>query len=88
MNVEIVGFIAGSLIAFSLLPQLIKSYRTKSTGDLSLLWNLINLAGQVLWIVYGWMITSASLVIMSGITLAMAVTLLSMKWRYDNKIVR
>lgn len=76
---ETIGFIAGTFVAVSLLPQVVKSWRTRRTGDLSLAWSLINLIGQILWIVYGIGIGSSSLVIMSGITLVMAVMLIIMK---------
>lgn len=82
MNTEVLGFIAGSLVAVSLVPQIIKSVKTKSTGDISLQWNLINLGGQVLWIVYGITIKSIALYSMSTITLVMALTMLGLKFRY------
>jgi len=82
MNAEIAGFIAGILVAAALVPQVIKSWKTKSTNDISLGWNITSLAGQIMWIVYGFMITSYSLVIMSSITLSMAVLLFYLKLKY------
>ena len=79
INAEIVGFIAGILVASSLLPQTIKSWKTKSTTDISISWMIINLSGQTLWIMYGFMIDSISLTIMSGITLLFAISLLILK---------
>ena len=78
---ELIGFIAGSLVAISLLPQVLKSWKTKSTKDLALSWTLINLCGQVLWILYGIQIGSSSLVIMSSITLVMTISLVVLKLR-------
>ncbi|MBI3619160.1 hypothetical protein HY213_03985 [Candidatus Peregrinibacteria bacterium] len=78
---ELIGFIAGSLVAISLLPQVIKSWRTRSTKDIALSWTLINLSGQILWIVYGVEIQSASLVIMSSITFLMAAFILMLKMK-------
>jgi len=82
MNAETLGFIAGSFVAISLVPQVIKSIKTRSTNDISLQWNLINLVGQVLWIVYGIVISSVSLYVMSSITFAMALTMLILKLRF------
>lgn len=82
INPEIIGFIAGIFVASSLIPQTIKSWKTKSTSDISIAWMLINLTGQTLWIIYGFMISSYSLVIMSGITLALAVSLLILKIKH------
>lgn len=85
MSVEFIGYLAGSMIAISLLPQIVKSWRTKSTSDISLSWSLINVAGQILWIIYGIGISSQSLVIMSSITLTMAFAMLFMKITYDRR---
>jgi len=82
MNIEIVGFIAGTLVAASLIPQTIKSWKTKSTNDISISWMLINLSGQTLWIIYGFLIDSLSLIVMSGITLILAVSLLILKIKH------
>ena len=82
MNAEIVGFIAGILVASSLLPQVIKSWKSKSTQDISLGWSITSLAGQIMWIIYGLLIASYSLVIMSGITLLMALSVFYLKLKY------
>jgi len=82
MNAEIIGFIAGSLVAISLLPQVIKSWKTKSTQDISLEWSIISLAGQISWIIYGILVSSLSLVVMSSITLAMALSVFYLKLKY------
>lgn len=82
MSIEIIGYIAGILVAASLLPQVIKSWRTKSTRDIALSWSVINIAGQVLWIVYGFGIASSALIVMSGITLIMAVSLVALKLKH------
>ncbi|MEK7588684.1 MAG: SemiSWEET family transporter [Patescibacteria group bacterium] len=82
INPEIIGFIAGILVACSLIPQTIKSWRTKSTSDISISWMLINISGQTLWIVYGFMIDSLSLIIMSSITLFFAISLFILKIKH------
>lgn len=81
-TVEIIGFVAGLLVATSVLPQVIKSWKTKSTKDISIAWSAINLIGQILWIVYGVYIQSASLVVMSSITLAMNISMVVLKLRF------
>jgi MtN3 and saliva related transmembrane protein len=82
MNNELIGFIAGIFVAISVLPQVIKSWRTKSTRDVSILWSLINLVGQALWIFYGVRIQSYSLVIMSSLTLILNVSMIILKVRF------
>ncbi|MDO8577039.1 MAG: SemiSWEET family transporter [Candidatus Daviesbacteria bacterium] len=79
---ELIGFVAGSLIAISVFPQVLKSWKTKSTKDISIAWSIINLAGQILWVCYGLLITSYPLVIMSGITLLMNISMIILKLKY------
>lgn len=82
INAEIVGFVAGILVASSLIPQTIKSWKTKSTNDISIAWMLINISGQTLWTLYGFLIKSPSLIVMSSITLALAISLLILKIKH------
>jgi MtN3 and saliva related transmembrane protein len=81
-KVEFIGFVAGILVAISVLPQVIKSWKTRSTKDVSIMWSIINLAGQMLWIVYGAYIGSNALVIMSSITLIMNVSMVILKLKF------
>jgi len=80
--IEYVGFIAGSFVAASLLPQVIKSWKTKSTKDIAILWMVINLIGQALWVIYGIGILSYPVMIMSSITLIMAISLMVLKLKH------
>ncbi|MFQ3676113.1 MAG: SemiSWEET family transporter [Endomicrobiia bacterium] len=67
------------MIAVSFMPQLIKSYKTKSTEDIYILWSIINLAGQILWIIYGLLISSYSLIIMGSFITIISLLLLNIK---------
>lgn len=80
--IELVGFTAGGLVSISFLPQVIKSWKTKSTKDIALSLSIINLSGQVLWLFYGFGIESLSLIVMSGITIIMTSSLLVLKIKY------
>ncbi|MFA4960560.1 MAG: SemiSWEET family transporter [Candidatus Pacearchaeota archaeon] len=80
--IEYVGFFAGLLVAISSLPQLVKSWETKSTKDIAIGWLLINIFGQILWICYGFLKNSVSLIVMSFITLLMVGSVLILKLKY------
>lgn len=82
MNVELVGFTAGLFVASSLLPQVLKSWKTKSTKDISIAWNVINLIGQLIWLFYGIFIGSISLIVMTTLTFLMVLSLLILKIKY------
>ena len=79
---ELIGFTAGGLVTISYLPQVIKSWKTKSTRDVSLLLGAVNSIGQILWIVYGVVVSSASLVTMSSLTLSLTLSLLFLKIKH------
>lgn len=81
-NIEIIGFTAGIFVAVSLIPQIIKSWKTRSTKDVALAWSLINLTGQTLWIIYGFYLNSYSLIIMSSISFVMNIFMVSLKLKF------
>jgi MtN3 and saliva related transmembrane protein len=51
-SIDILGYVAGILVVISLLPQVIKSWKTKSTRDISLWRYLIYVTGLILWVTY------------------------------------
>jgi len=68
---EIIGYLAGIFIMISFIPQVIKSYKTKNVGDISLGLIIATIIGTIFWIIYGGMIESMPLIIMNiifGIT--------------------
>ncbi len=79
---ELIGFIAGCFVVASLIPQVVKSWRTKSTKDISVSWTAINLTGQLLWLVYGAVIGSLSLIVMTILTFVMMLSILILKLRF------
>ncbi len=81
-SLEILGFIAGSLVAASFLPQVMKSWKSKSTDDIAISLSILNLSGQILWTIYGIRIGSISLIVMSLITQLLTSSLLILKIKY------
>jgi MtN3 and saliva related transmembrane protein len=68
---EIIGYLGGIFIMISFIPQVIKSYKTKNVGDISLGLIIATIIGTIFWIIYGIMIESMPLIIMNiifGIT--------------------
>lgn len=82
ISIEFIGFIAGLFVAVSSFPQFLKSWKTKSTKDISVSWLIINLIGQILWIIYGIYKESLSLIVMSSITILMVGLILFLKLKY------
>lgn len=82
MDFEIVGYMATAVIAVSLIPQVYKSWKTKSTKDISIPWVLIYILGLVLWIIYGFGISSTPLMLSASIESLIAISLLVLKLMY------
>lgn len=81
---EIIGIIAGCCTTASFVPQVIRTWRTKSVGDISLRMYLLLCLGIVLWLVYGYQIGSFSVLAANSITLVLTVSVLVMKLRYGS----
>lgn len=79
---EIVGFIAATLTTLAYLPQVIKTWKTKSAADLSLGLFSILTTGVFLWLVYGIMIDNAPIIASNVITLLLTGSMLYFKLRY------
>ena len=80
---EIVGYMAGFLTSIPLIPQIYKSYKMKSTKELSLLFLVISALGSLVWIIYGVMLKDMPLIISSSIFIVSEITLLIMKIYFD-----
>ncbi|QQS14910.1 MAG: SemiSWEET family sugar transporter [Rhodospirillales bacterium] len=84
MNLEIVGFIAGTLTTISFVPQVVKALRTRSVDDLSIGMLLTFTLGVVMWLAYGVVLRDAPLLIFNSITLVLTSVLVWLKigaWR-------
>ena len=80
--VELLGYAAGILVVISLLPQVIKSWKTKSTKDISLWRYVIYIIGLALWIVYAIIINNGPVAVMNGIGLLLALSILYLKLKH------
>ena len=79
---DLIGFSAGALILSSMIPQIIKSWRTKQTKDLSLLMFVIYVSGIMTWLVYGLLLKSYPIIITNSINLILASTNLYLKIKH------
>lgn len=79
---DLLGYVAGILVVISLLPQTIKSWRTKSTRDISLWRYIIYVVGLILWITYASIIKNGPVGLMNGVGLILASTILYLKVKH------
>ena len=80
------GFIAAGLTTFAFLPQLIKTWREKSAGDVSSTMLILFISGVFLWIIYGWETHSLPVIIANIITLLLNIIILCLKLIYEHNI--
>ncbi|RCK04329.1 hypothetical protein TH5_20410 [Thalassospira xianhensis MCCC 1A02616] len=78
----VLGLLAGSLTTIAFLPQVIRTWRTRSTADISLVMFLILCTGIALWLVYGLVRGDWPVIIANGFTLVLASTILFFKLRH------
>ncbi|HUJ37106.1 MAG TPA: SemiSWEET transporter [Hyphomicrobium sp.] len=74
-----VGLLAGTLTTIAYVPQVVKSWRTGSTADISLTMFAIMVSGVTLWLIYGAFVRDIPIVIANGATLLLAGTVLVLK---------
>ena len=78
-NYEIIGLVAAALTTSAFIPQVYKVYKDKSAVGISLTMYLIFFIGLSLWLLYGYLVGSISIVIANGVTLILAAIIIYYK---------
>ena len=81
---ESYGFIAAILTTIAFLPQLYKTWTTKSAEDVSLITLILFIIGLICWIVYGIKINSTPILVANIVTLIFNFSILILKLIYSN----
>lgn len=76
------GSAAGTLTTIAFVPQVLKTWKTKSTKDISTGMFLIFSLGVVLWLIYGISLQAWPIIIANSITLVLASSILWMKFAF------
>jgi MtN3 and saliva related transmembrane protein len=82
---KILGLVAGFLTTIAFVPQVVKTWRTKSARDLSLVMFSLFCAGVFLWMIYGFMINEFPVILWNIITLMLALIILFFKLRFKDQ---
>jgi MtN3 and saliva related transmembrane protein len=80
-GIEVLGLAAGAMTTAAFVPQALRTWRTNSARDFSLPMLLLFCTGLSLWLLYGVLIGSASVVVANAITLPLAAYILWVKLR-------
>jgi MtN3 and saliva related transmembrane protein len=79
----LVGLIAGGIMTFSVLPQTLKLYKTKSSRDVSMLYTTLAFIGTVGWLYYGILRGDGAIMLWNGIGTLLVGATLALKVKYD-----
>lgn len=81
-NSEIIGLAAATLTTAAFIPQVYKTWKTKSVDELSLTMYLVFFIGIVLWLIYGIYIDSFSIILANTVTGLLVLLLIYFKLKY------
>ncbi len=83
ISIEILGLIAGLLTTIAFIPQVFKTWKSKSADDVSITMFVLFISGVFLWCIYGWEIHAKPVFIANIITLILATTILFLKLKFE-----
>lgn len=85
MNVEIIGTTAGILSCITFIPQVIKTWKLKSARDVSPLMFIIATISTLLWLTYGILIGSFSMIFTNIIVCSLSIVMLILHFRFKHR---
>ncbi len=84
MNRTYLGLIAGAFTSMAVIPQVIKSYRTRHVRDISIWQPVLLDIGTGLWLVYGIMIGDIPIIAANAFSIVCNSLLICMKLVYGD----
>jgi MtN3 and saliva related transmembrane protein len=85
MKSEWVGMIAGLISCTTFLPQVIKTWKTKSVADVSPTMFVVATIGTFLWLIYGILIDSLPVILTNIVVLAFSLMMLVLLYVFRKK---
>ena len=82
-GVDVLGYVAGLITAFTFLPQVLKTWKTKSAKDVSLAMFVIALTNQILWLAFGILREDPVIIITNAVMICMTTFMISLKLKYN-----
>lgn len=81
-SITILGLVAATLTTVALLPQMIKTWKSKSAKDVSLETLITFCIGVFLWLIYGIYLQALPIILANLLTLIFNLIILGLKIRY------
>ncbi|WP_320667968.1 SemiSWEET transporter [Prochlorococcus sp. MIT 1307] len=85
-STDLLGLCAGIFTTIAFLPQVIKTWQSKSAEDVSLTMFIFFILGVILWCAYGWQIHSIPVMIANVITFILSTIILTLKLIFANSL--
>ncbi len=79
---EIIGYAAAVLTTLSFVPQVVKTWKTRSTKDISLLMFIAFCVGVFLWMVYGILLHSLPIIAANAVAFILGAVILVLKIKH------
>lgn len=79
---EIIGLVAAMLTTSAYVPQVYKTWKTKSAGNISLTMYIAMFTGILLWLVYGIHLNSFAMIVANIITAILTLIIIFFKLKY------
>lgn len=83
--IDLVGYLGSFLTSITFIPQVYKTWKTKSVGDLSLTMMLIVVTSCIVWLVYAIALMLWPVIIANGIIGILSLMLVYFKFAYQKK---
>lgn len=80
--IQVLGLLAGALTTAAFLPQVVKTWKSRSAKDLSLGMFSLFCLGVAMWLIYGLAVKDVPVIAANLLTLLLASTLLFFKLRF------
>lgn len=81
--IDILGMTAGCISSITFLPQVIKTWKTKSATDISLLMFTFATISVIMWLVYGIILQNVPIIFTNSMVLFFSLVMLFFKYKYS-----
>jgi MtN3 and saliva related transmembrane protein len=77
--IAVLGTAGTVLSTVSLMPQVVRTWRTRSTDDISTAWLVVALAAMAIWIAYGSLIDAPAIILVNVLSVFQCASILFIK---------
>jgi MtN3 and saliva related transmembrane protein len=84
MNITHIGLIAGAITSAAVIPQVVRTYRTRHARDISIWQPVLLDIGMFLWLVYGILLKDTPLILANAFSIVCNTLLIFMKIYFND----